>query len=409
MLSFSQFSSIEPIATLSRLHQPPCSPPSYQIRRFSHKPPRKPARPRPPLCPRPPSPPTTTTTTTTEPPVQALGDPIALEDLTLGAFSLGPLDFGDADISALGRLVATFGQPDDVSPIGEAEGLCPTESGRSARFGWLTVLLRDEAGTEVLVAYRLEEPADAVPGHPTADLRTISSAAIGATAAEWNAIYGTSIVRTGEVDGTPVLLLLRSSDERTLLWGPPLTRRANGDARHLFAATVRWRTIRLDRQDTHDLEHPRRRTPRQGEVVTAKPQTLQREGDRCTDPRVHSADTGVSRADTERSDGRRRRGLRSGPRPNPGRNRCAHPARDWCNSRIRADTRGFESRFCRDTNWPALCGHRRRHGGWGAVAISAHGIRCRARGACFGRGRPQGCLTPSHHGRWGSTSGDPRR
>ena len=165
-------------------------------------------------------PPTTTTTTTTEPPVQALGDPIALEDLTLGAFSLGPLDFGDADISALGRLVATFGQPDDVSPIGEAEGLCPTESGRSARFGWLTVLLRDEAGTEVLVAYRLEEPADAVPGHPTADLRTISSAAIGATAAEWNAIYGTSIVRTGEVDGTPVLLLLRSSDERTLLWGP---------------------------------------------------------------------------------------------------------------------------------------------------------------------------------------------
>ena len=162
----------------------------------------------------------TTTPTTTEPPIQALGDPIALEDLTLGAFSLGPLDFGDADISALGRLVATFGQPDDVSPIGEAEGLCPTESGRSARFGWLTVFVRDEAGTEVLVAYRLEEPADAVPGHPTADLRTISGAAIGTTAAEWNAIYGTSIVRTGEVDGSPVLLLLRSSDERTLLWGP---------------------------------------------------------------------------------------------------------------------------------------------------------------------------------------------
>ena len=163
---------------------------------------------------------TTTTTTTTEPPIQALGDPIALEDLTLGAFSLGPLDFGDADISALGRLVATFGQPDDVTPIGEAEGLCPTESGRSARFGWLTVLVRDEAGTEVLVAYRLEEPVDAVPGHPTADLRTISGAAIGDTSAEWNAIYGTSIVRTGEVDGSPVLLLLRSSDERTLLWGP---------------------------------------------------------------------------------------------------------------------------------------------------------------------------------------------
>ena len=165
-------------------------------------------------------PPTTTTTTTTEPPIPALGDPIALEDLTLGAFSLGPLDFGDTDISALGRLVATFGQPDEVSTIGEAEGLCPTESGRSARFGWLTVLVRDEAGTDVLVGYRLEEPAEAVPGHPTADLRTISGAGIGDTETEWNAIYRTSIVRRTEIEGMPMLLLLRSSDERTLLWGP---------------------------------------------------------------------------------------------------------------------------------------------------------------------------------------------
>ena len=164
-----------------------------------------------------------TTTTTTEapiPPIPALGHPIPLEDLTLGAFSLGPLEFGDTDTSALGRLVATFGQPDDVFAISEAGGLCPTETGRAARFGWLTVLIRDEAGTDVLVGYRLEEPAAGGAGHPTAVLKTISGAAIGDSTDRWNAIYGTSIVRIAEVEGMQVLLLLRSSDERTLLWGP---------------------------------------------------------------------------------------------------------------------------------------------------------------------------------------------
>lgn len=163
---------------------------------------------------------TTTTPPTTEPPIPSLGDPIPLDELTLGAFSLGPLDFGSTDTNALGRLVATFGQLDSVEAIGEANGLCPTESGRAARFGWLTVLVRDEAGTEVLVAYRLGQPDSADEGHPTATLQTISGAAIGDTAARWNDIYGTSIVRTVEIDGGPVLLLLRSSDERTLLWGP---------------------------------------------------------------------------------------------------------------------------------------------------------------------------------------------
>ena len=126
---------------------------------------------------------TTTTPPTTEPPIPSLGDPIPLDELTLGAFSLGPLDFGSTDTNALGRLVATFGQPDSVEAIGEANGLCPTESGRAARFGWLTVLVRDEAGTEVLVAYRLGQPDSADEGHPTATLQTISGAAIGDTAA----------------------------------------------------------------------------------------------------------------------------------------------------------------------------------------------------------------------------------
>ena len=160
-------------------------------------------------------------TTPPAPTIPPVGDPIALEDLALGAFALGPLDFNDGDINALGRLVSTFGQPDEAYAIGEPDGLCPTESGTAARFGWLTALLRDEDGTDVLVGYRLEEPVEGGLGHPTAELKTISGAAIGDTIEEWNTIYRAfGGVIEQEIDGTPVLLLLRLSNERTLLWGP---------------------------------------------------------------------------------------------------------------------------------------------------------------------------------------------
>lgn len=171
----------------------------------------------------------TTTTTTTEPPpttttlppIPAVGEPIALEDLTLGAFSLGPLSMpGNSDANALGRLVATFGQPDERWSIGEADGLCPTDTGTAARFGWLTVFVRDGDEGEFLVGYRVERPAEGPDDHPTGGLLTISGAAIGDTVADWNRTYRTSVVTTAEIDGVPVLLLLRSSDERTLLWGP---------------------------------------------------------------------------------------------------------------------------------------------------------------------------------------------
>ena len=159
------------------------------------------------------------TTTTTEPPIPALGEPIPLEEMTLGAFALGPLEFNDTETNALGRLVATFGQPDELRDIGEADGLCPTEIGRAARFGWLTAYFRGGL-EEALVGYRLEAPPEPLPDHPTAELVTISGAAIGDSENTWRAIYSSFINRTIEIDGRTYLLLLRSSDERTLLWAP---------------------------------------------------------------------------------------------------------------------------------------------------------------------------------------------
>ena len=50
---------------------------------------------------------TTTSTTTTLPLIPAAGAPVPLDELTLGAFALGPFDFGDSASATLGRLVQT--------------------------------------------------------------------------------------------------------------------------------------------------------------------------------------------------------------------------------------------------------------------------------------------------------------
>ncbi len=160
----------------------------------------------------------TTTTTTLFSPIPAVGDPIPLDELTLGAFSLGPLEFGDTEDEALGRLVASLGQPDELRDIGEAEGLCPTDSGSEASWGWLTAIFREQGDTDVLLAYRFVADPEQ-PDHETNELATISGATIGDTIGEIRAIYDPLPITTKELDGEPGYILTRLSDERTLLWG----------------------------------------------------------------------------------------------------------------------------------------------------------------------------------------------
>jgi hypothetical protein len=159
-----------------------------------------------------------TTTTTLFPLIPPVGDPIPLDELTLGAFSLGPLDFGSTTDEALGRLVATLGQPEGLQDIGEEGDLCPTESGIEAQWGWLTAIFRTEDDIDVLVAYRYVAEPDQ-PDHETNQLATISGATIGDTIGEFRTIYDPLPVTTKELDGEPGYILTRLSDERTLLWG----------------------------------------------------------------------------------------------------------------------------------------------------------------------------------------------
>jgi hypothetical protein len=159
---------------------------------------------------------TTTAPTTTLPPIEPEGDPVALEDLTLGAFALGPFAF-NADAAYLGRLVASLGQPDARVDAGTGHGLCPDDTGTAYTWGALTAIFRIEGEREILVGYHLNETGT---DHPTQAITTRSGLELGHTIEKLEAIYLQSGLALVTIDGAPVFLLLRSTDDATLLWGP---------------------------------------------------------------------------------------------------------------------------------------------------------------------------------------------
>ena len=163
---------------------------------------------------------TTTTTTTTLPPIEVIEPGYAPGQLTLGAFALGPIRFGDADENVPGRLAATFGQPDGRFPVGENWGMCPGDEARALEFGFLSVIFRSEAEGEAVVGYRVRQREDAADfaDHPSAELRTISGLALGDPLSRAERLYASVAIDELD-DGTSIYLVLRSSDQRTLLWG----------------------------------------------------------------------------------------------------------------------------------------------------------------------------------------------
>ena len=163
---------------------------------------------------------TTTTTTTTLPPIELIEPGYSAGQLTLGAFALGPIRIGSIDEAVPGRLAATFGQPDGRFVVGENWGMCPGEEARVLEFGFLSVVLGDDPDGEAFVGYRMRQREDAADfaDHPSASLRTISGLALDDPLSRARTLYANVI--TDELDdGTPIFLVLRSSDQRTLLWG----------------------------------------------------------------------------------------------------------------------------------------------------------------------------------------------
>jgi hypothetical protein len=157
---------------------------------------------------------TTLLPTTTLAPIEPIGEAVPLEDLTLGAFAIGPVDFGSKGAEAVGRLVASLGQPDAIEPAGTAEGLCDGTPGELIAWGGLSVIVAGEGGDAVLAGYRLDITAS---GGDDQRLRTISGLGLGDSRDQLQDTYPTAVAIDGP-DGA-AFVVTASTDGKTLLWG----------------------------------------------------------------------------------------------------------------------------------------------------------------------------------------------
>jgi hypothetical protein len=162
-------------------------------------------------------------TTTAPPPaatIEPIGDPAA--DLRLSEDGLGELSFGADGIDVVGRLVATFGQPDldtgpRPAPAAEAGGFCEGEQQRQVRWGSLSIYNRVAAdGEQTLGSVQInladgDDPADGVA--------TLSGLAVGDTIADLQSIYDGFGVELFPDTGGGLWEVRAASDGRLLLWG----------------------------------------------------------------------------------------------------------------------------------------------------------------------------------------------
>lgn len=162
---------------------------------------------------------TTTTPITTLPPIEPIGDPLPVRELGLGAFAIGPLDFGETRTQAVGTLVGTFGQPDAIQEGSVDWGLCEGDVGSVVTWGPFNAIFKEIDGAEFLIGYRLIGSAD-MTDHPAMGLTTLSGLQVGDSNGELAVIYSSFEIDYVTVVDETVFRLTRNSDGALLLWGP---------------------------------------------------------------------------------------------------------------------------------------------------------------------------------------------
>ncbi len=171
---------------------------------------------------------TIATTTTAAPidfePYTALGQPIALSDLTLQTSGLGVVSLGSPAAEAVGKLVATLGEPtSDTGPItstGEY-GACEGGLVRIVKFGALAaIVVVDADGTETFAGYRLDLTYDEAATSVAVDLETLSGLRIGDNVTDLRSIYAAFDVEIVTDSEYGRVFELRGNSGNLLLWGP---------------------------------------------------------------------------------------------------------------------------------------------------------------------------------------------
>jgi hypothetical protein len=176
------------------------------------------------------APETTSTTTTAAPidfdPYQAVGQPLALSDLTMQTAGLGEIRLGTDAADAVGKLVATLGDPtSDTGPItstGEY-GACEGGTVRIVKFGALAaIVVIDADGTETFAGYRLDLTYDEAATSVAVDLETLSGLKLGYSVTQLRDIYSAFDVEVVTDTDYGRVFELRGTNGNLLLWGPVL-------------------------------------------------------------------------------------------------------------------------------------------------------------------------------------------
>ncbi len=178
--------------------------------------------------------PTTTSTTTTTIPdpssFEAMGVAIPASALTLTASGIGPITFDDAAPDAIGRLVASLGEPEETGSAGEDLGLCPNDDGRFARWAGLTVVISGGFADGTFAGYRYED--ETVP-RMHLDLATPSGLRVGDPISTLNQIYSSYQIDYVSSEGTGLFRLSQADD--LLLWGPVSSIEDSGRVEGIYA------------------------------------------------------------------------------------------------------------------------------------------------------------------------------
>jgi hypothetical protein len=157
-------------------------------------------------------------------PYLAVGTPIAITDLTLQVDGVGDVKFGQPAADAVGRLVASLGEPDSDTGIqlSVAEwGVCQGENERIVTWGpFAAVVIVDPDGTETFAGYRLDFAFGGFSSD-AANLATLSGVQAGASFRQLEQTYdGFDVRKVDTADLGPTWELYSSNTGALLLWGP---------------------------------------------------------------------------------------------------------------------------------------------------------------------------------------------
>jgi hypothetical protein len=186
----------------------------------------------------------TTTTGVTAPPAsfdpyEPVGEPIPPEQLTLAVDGIGPIEFGSPATEAVGRLIASLGDPTtDSGPVTSTGtyGACDGETERIVRWGPLVaVVVIDPDGTEIFGGYRLDLQYGDILSSPATDLATVSGLKAGDSVLTLEDVYSSFQIDYVVVPGLDTTFQLFGSSGAQLLWGPVTSEADDGTVLGIYA------------------------------------------------------------------------------------------------------------------------------------------------------------------------------